>query len=247
MWLYGANVLQGLYADWNLGHFDHFWSLAVEEHFYFVWPLVIFCCTRKQGMYACAATIVLAAVARTIWIVTTCNDVAMDVWTPFRMDGLALGGLLALTIRGPAGMQKLVPWAWLTAAVCGAAILGMLLLPNRRLLGLPFTLYAVFFGAMIILAVTARRSSRFGTFWTSRVLRFFGKYSYAMYVFQSLLIPLLAGCVGVAGLSHGIGSFFWGRLAYIAIMFAATVGISLASWHLYEKHFLQLKRYFGGH
>jgi peptidoglycan/LPS O-acetylase OafA/YrhL len=189
----------------------------------------------------------LTLVGRVAWIATTGNSVAMDVWTPFRMDGLALGGCLALAIRTPGGLAALVPWARLVAVVGGVALGGLLLLPNGRLLGLPLTLYAAFFGAVIVLAVNARPGTWLGRFWNSRTLQFFGKYSYAMYVFQNLLIPLLAGWVTVAGLSASVGSPFWGRVLYIAAMSAATTAVALASWHLYEKHFLRLKRLFGGH
>jgi len=246
LWLYGANVLQGATESWNLGYFNHFWSLAVEEHFYFVWPLVIFACTRKQALWACGLTVLFAVVARTAWVLTTCNDVAMDVWTPFRLDGLALGGLLALLVRGPGGISALVPYARLVAIITGGMIGGMLLLPFGRLLGLPFTLYALFCGSLIILAVSSRRETIFGRFWHSRILRFFGKYSYGMYVFQSLLIPLLAGIITVASLNATVGSPFLARLVYIALMTAATICVSLASWHLYEKHFSKLKHRFGG-
>lgn len=248
LWLYGSNVLMGLTGAWNLGRFDHFWSLAVEEHFYFVWPLVIFCCNRRQALWACGITCGLALVARTTWTAITGNDVAMYVWTPFRMDGLALGGWLALALRGPGGTQRITAWARPAAMLLGGLIAGLLLFsPNTRLLGLPYSLYAAFFGALILVAITCRKGTLGGSFWNGPVLRFFGKYSYAMYVFQNLLIPILAGWITVAGLSQFVGSYFWGRLAYIAVMSAATVLVSLASWNLYEKHFLKLKHYFGGH
>ena len=38
LWLYGANAFQAYRGAWCLGGFNHFWSLAVEEHFYLVWP-----------------------------------------------------------------------------------------------------------------------------------------------------------------------------------------------------------------
>jgi peptidoglycan/LPS O-acetylase OafA/YrhL len=248
LWLYGANVLQGVSGEWNLGYFDHFWSLAVEEHFYFIWPLVIFCCNRKQAMWACGITCGLALATRTAWIVATGNGVAMDVWTPFRMDGLALGGWLALALRGPGGTQRITAWARPAMIVLGGLIVGLYVRsPGGRLLGLPYSLYAAFFGALILVALTSRPGTLAGRFWNGRVLRFFGKYSYAMYVFQNLLIPILAGWISVAGSSQLVGSFFWGRLAYIASMTAATVLVALASWNLYEKHFLRLKQFFGGH
>ena len=52
------------------------------------------------------------------------------------------------------------------------------------------SLYAVFFAAIIVLAVTAAPAGVPGRFWNARLLRFFGKYSYGMYVFQNLLKPI---------------------------------------------------------
>jgi peptidoglycan/LPS O-acetylase OafA/YrhL len=40
-WLYGINVYLSIQGGWVLSYIEHFWSLAVEEHFYFIWPLVV--------------------------------------------------------------------------------------------------------------------------------------------------------------------------------------------------------------
>ena len=41
-WLYAVNIHIAMHGEWSLSYIDHFWSLAVEEHFYFFWPLVVF-------------------------------------------------------------------------------------------------------------------------------------------------------------------------------------------------------------
>ena len=64
LWLYGTNILQARNGGWPFGHFDHFWSLAVEEHFYLVWPLVIFFANYRATIAACIAVIVCAAATR---------------------------------------------------------------------------------------------------------------------------------------------------------------------------------------
>jgi peptidoglycan/LPS O-acetylase OafA/YrhL len=115
-----------------------------------------------------------------------------------------------------------------------------------RLLTLPLTAWAVLCGALLVLTITARPKSPFGWLGNSQALQFFGKYSYAMYVFQNLLIPLLAGVVTAPGLARTLGSAWLGQAAYCAIMFAATTLVALASWHLFEKHWLALKKRFGG-
>jgi peptidoglycan/LPS O-acetylase OafA/YrhL len=111
---------------------------------------------------------------------------------------------------------------------------------------LPLTLWAVFFGSLLVLAVSAQPASVLGRLGGSRILQFFGKYSYAMYVFQNLLIPLLAGVIAAPTLAQALGSPWLGQAVYCGIMFAVTTLVALASWHLFEKHCLALKARFGG-
>ena len=245
LWFYGANVLQSLRGEWCLGYFNHFWSLAVEEHFYLLWPLVIYCCSRRGAMAACLCLIVGATAARTAWLLSGGNDVAAETFTLLRMDALAMGGLVALAIRGPGGVRALYPWA-ISAAVLLALVLLPMSLLHKRLLAIPELFFAVFFACLILLAVSSAKEGWWGTFWNSKFLRFFGKYSYGMYVFQNLLIPLLAPWLTVASLQAGTGSFYRAKLAYLALMSGITVAAAVASWHLFEKHVLLLKNRFEG-
>ena len=49
--------------------------------------------------------------ARAVWLASGGNNVAAEVLTPLRMDGLVLGSWLALAARGPGGLAWLVSWA----------------------------------------------------------------------------------------------------------------------------------------
>jgi peptidoglycan/LPS O-acetylase OafA/YrhL len=91
--------------------------------------------------------------------------------------------------------------------------------------------------------LTNRSLTKFGN---SRTLQFFGKYSYAMYVFQLPLIYLVASLVTATGLENLLGNAYAGQLAYCGLMFGLTTLLALASWQLFEKHFLALKHRFGG-
>jgi peptidoglycan/LPS O-acetylase OafA/YrhL len=245
LWAYAANVYQAWQGAYALGWFNHFWSLAVEEHFYLVWPVVVFLCTRRAAMAVCAGFILLAAGLRA-WIITrTGNAVAIDVLTPCRMDALATGGLLALVARGPAGLGGLLRWARPGAVVTGV-VLAAVLLSGRTFWFLPLTLWAFFFGAMLIVALGVRPQSWAGRALHGRPLRFLGKYSYGLYVFQNLLIPVVAPVLTLAGAIAAVGSDLGGRLLYLMVMSPAAVAAALLSWHLYEQPFLRLKRFFHG-
>ncbi|HLL88149.1 MAG TPA: acyltransferase, partial [Tepidisphaeraceae bacterium] len=67
LWLYATNLFPLLRSadgagfffpnSWDL-QFGHFWSLAVEEHFYLAWPLVVYALGRRPLMVTCAALMV---------------------------------------------------------------------------------------------------------------------------------------------------------------------------------------------
>jgi peptidoglycan/LPS O-acetylase OafA/YrhL len=245
LWLYGANVLQSIEGAWCLGSLNHFWSLAVEEHFYFVWPLAIFLCNRQMAMRLCGCGIAASVIARAAWLAAGGNDVAAEVFTLLRMDGLLIGGWLALAARSPGGLGWLVriakPMLLISGIIAAAAWL-----TGKRLLGLPEFAWATFFAALLILIVSAARESALSRLGNSQVLQFFGKYSYAMYVVQLPLIPALAWLITAPGVANSLGSAWLGQAAYFAILFGVTTGLALLSWHCFEKHFLALKHRFGG-
>ncbi len=243
LWGYGTNFVISWRGDWCFGWFDHFWSLAVEEHFYFVWPLVIYFSSRVAAQRWCIGLAVASAAARITFAALTNNGPAVEVLTLFHLDALLVGAWFALAARGTTRIAGLVPRCRWILVICGVLLLPEVLL-HKRLLTVPISLYALFFGAMIVLAVSARPSSVLGRIGQSQIMQWFGKYSYGMYVFQLPLIPMLAYLFTPDSLSALLGSELAGRLAYITLMFAATVGVALVSWHCYEKHFMAWKRYF---
>ncbi|WP_020471831.1 acyltransferase family protein [Zavarzinella formosa] len=243
LWMYGTNNLLSIDWLWPLGVFNHFWSLAVEEHFYVVWPFVILFLGRRMAMNACLFLIGMAISCRFALGVMKGNFIAAEVLTICRMDSLAIGAFLALMVRGPGGMAGVVPWAWRLGPLAVIIVVTSELLDKGGFY-LPYTLTAIACASLIVWALTATdRFSR--TIWHSRVLRKLGQYSYAMYVFQNLLVPAGERFWPVADLIDTLGSL-GGRLAYVALGFGVTFVAAFISWHAYEKHFLKLKKFFGG-
>ena len=124
LWLYGANVVQALRGEWCLGALNHFWSLAIEEHFYFVWPLAIYLTSRRGAMWLALCAAAASGIARAAWLAGGGNDVAAEVFTLLRMDGLLLGSWIALAARGSGGLAWLTRLAWPTLILGGAAAIG---------------------------------------------------------------------------------------------------------------------------
>jgi peptidoglycan/LPS O-acetylase OafA/YrhL len=217
-------------------NFGHFWTLAVEEQFYLIWPLVVFL-LNKRTLYAALAGMVLAAAVRA-WTMSHIgieNDVA-KFFTLARCDGLCVGALLAVVVRRH-NIRALARWA--TPVFLMAIILFPLLLLDRHTFGalkwLNQTLTVLAFGAALVILLDTRPTSLLHRTVTHPILLFFGKYSYAIYIFHYLLKPqferiFASGKIGAA--------------PFVLLASACATLLAFASWHLYEKHFLKLKRFF---
>ena len=231
----------------------HLWSLAVEEQFYFVWPLIVLLVERETLKKLCVALIAASVALSILWMLTSGDEKALYLLTPFRAQGLLLGALMALTLRGPGGARALTRWLKPLALASAGPALALMLwteLSRSRVaaavvgtLGFPLIVFAL--SGLLLAAVGAAPGSRTHRFFTSKTMRFMGRYSYAMYVFHEFVlwgantfVPWTVAPPKVWGSHVPLG------IAVLVGVVGVTVALSLLSWHLYEKQFLKLKRYF---
>jgi peptidoglycan/LPS O-acetylase OafA/YrhL len=241
LWTYTANIPGTFGLEPQT--FGHFWTLAVEEQFYLIWPAVVFAFARPSMMKVCVACIISAVFIR---IGLLSMGLSANFFTFGRIDSLALGGLLALAARGPVGMTGWRPRA--TLVVIGMAILIAPFYVMKTgsheawLQVIKYSLLAVFYGAVLVLAVTTPASTPLGRFFHQPLLRFFGKYSYGIYVFHPFLIYAFA----LAKETDTTGALDTTTAEAIRVLSIVVLSVVSAwlSWHLFEKRFLNLKRYF---
>lgn len=108
-----------------------------------------------------------------------------------------------------------------------------------------YSLLAAFFGAILVLGVTARRETAIARFFAYPALVFFGQYSYALYVFHHpIIFYVRQHGFRVSNLRWILGSQLPGQLLYSVVIGGITVILALISWYLYESRFLKLKRFF---
>lgn len=243
LWTYLTNVHMSLENSWCFGSLDHFWSLAVEEHFYLIWPFIVFGFRERTTLWIAAVGGCLATCARFGWLAMDMPATAASVLTLFRCDGLLLGATLALLIRSSSGLEPwraAIRWSWLPLLM--AAL--MLECSDRRVLMLGSTLWTLAWGAMLASLITTQPGRLLSRFFDLRWLRGLGQISYAMYVFQNPLIPLMAPLVAWLGVYQFAGGGVAAHCLYILLMFATTCGLAWVSWHAFEKHWLRLKGLF---
>ncbi len=246
LWTYLTNIKMSLDSAWSFGYLDHFWSLSVEEHFYLVWPLALFLCSRKTALKLACILAVSSAVTRIAFATFSDNGLAPAVLTLFRCDALLIGAMLALQIRSPRGLAPIQMWTLAVFPVC-LAIGVAASIYDKRLFTLPNTLWPLMWACVLVWLLQSRETRLLARFFNLSALRKLGKFSYAMYVFQSPLIPVVGVVCSVPVLTGLTGNAIVGNLFYMSAMFWLTYGAALLSWHLLEKHCLKLKDWFPTH
>jgi peptidoglycan/LPS O-acetylase OafA/YrhL len=78
--------------------FNQTWSLCVEEHFYLVWPMMVAILPRKCLAWTLAAVFFTSPILRWLALTATGNGKLVYTATEYRLDGIALGSLIAILI-----------------------------------------------------------------------------------------------------------------------------------------------------
>jgi len=251
-WIYGANFRMAWTGRLSLGYLAHFWSLAVEEHFYLVWPLLVGTLSRRWLMRVCGFLILGAFLMRVGLAGTHGHWMAVMWLTPCRIDALALGGFIALAARGPGTIAVLVEPATVAAALGGAILVGFFLggggfdPENDRILQtLGLTALAVVFGALLIYAICRPARSIFGKALRAPILRTLGKYSYGLYVLHfPVLVLVLFRLQLPRRLLPILHLPLLADLAQVATGLAVSFALAFLSYQCLEAPFLRLKRRF---
>ena len=241
LWTYTSNIRVSWLNDWCFGPFDHFWSLAVEEHFYLIWPAIVMLLTTKRLIWFCGFTILMVTFARAIADPFVSMDVAVDVLTVFRIDALVLGALLAALMQSPSRHDQFLRFAPIAAVAVIASLVGIVLSGNN-MFGLPALLVRMFFTVAMAYILLSPKRSILPKVFEHASLRFLGKYSYGMYVVQLPIVTLLPM---VSVVPYAPSNPILASILYVSAIFGLITLIAFLSYHLFESRFLKLKTKFG--
>jgi len=248
LWTYLSNA-PWMGRGWDssaIFRLGHFWSLCVEEHYYIVWPLVVFKCeSPRKIIRLCLLCIGIGFLIRAIHAVVGSPE--LFTWSSVaNIDGLALGSLLAAGLRTEASSRLITRHAPHVALFAGATFLILLFVPRRLHTGYYWmiieTISVTFFGGVLILVL--RQTRALSALMRNQVLIAFGKYSYGIYVIHNICLPLFQWLFNPKSLSTKLGSPLLAQAVFYVLAISASFLFAFMSWHLCESHFLKLKRFF---
>jgi peptidoglycan/LPS O-acetylase OafA/YrhL len=218
----------------------HLWSLAVEEHFYLVFPLLVVAFGKNwRGLSLALSAVIGAALLWRLYIEFGTNLPSEDynyMMSDARLDSLAWGCLLSTLLHASGSARNfkhLIGFIPTVVALIGLALSFVLRDENFRYT-LRFTLQgAAIFTLMLNLYYWKFLSFAFAILdW--KPLAWVGTISYALYLWHVPLLDLFV---------RGFGDSLSVRVAAVAVSFAA----ASFSMHYVEKPFLALRRKYGSH
>jgi peptidoglycan/LPS O-acetylase OafA/YrhL len=235
--LFGSNILFFLEQSWNPWEAAHLWTLAVEEQFYLVLPLVALFLPLRS-LRPLFVTLILTAIGFRLVIGVTVSGTLdfYNILPVAQMDALAGGALLALVQRQTGNIRsgKLLAWslpvAILLDVLCRSEALRVTLVSSAYLLPM----------IAIVSAASAGYSGVAGALLSNRAIVGLGRISYGVYLYHNFVaagFDRLASAFGYAPMAAGPVRFM--------LLSSITIAAAMLSWIAIERPALSLKRYFG--
>ncbi len=246
LWSYTFNIRSAIAYNSVVTSVSHLWSLSVEEQFYLFWPLVILLVPSRRLTRVCVAILVISPILRLAASAAGLSGWAIYTLTPFRLDGFACGALLAVYLKAGGSLAGNTGGLLRMSGILGIITMAAAFLLKHRwpwIEDLRYSALALLFTWVLSLAV-APKGTPVGRLCAAAPLRWLGKYSYGIYVFH---LPILQGSKAVFGAVGLLGTIYSHKaLCVLFATFNITIALLAAylSYHLYEKHFLKLKKYF---
>lgn len=242
---YLSNVYLFQRGSWQPGT-DHFWSLAVEEQFYLVWPYLMLFLPVRWLRPAVLGLIGLAPAYRVVMRLVYPQNPLAFVLTIGCLDALGIGALLAYAQRHNGNPRweagALARWLLWIGLPAWAALEGLrhLDLAPAPLLQLRQTFVDMIFG-WVILSAARGFKGLVGGFLQLPPMVYLGKISYGLYVFHNLAVYGLVFAIRYLHAPDVLLSVPWLQRLGLLVL---TITAAAISWHLYEKPLNDLKRFF---
>jgi peptidoglycan/LPS O-acetylase OafA/YrhL len=197
----------GKHGHWALGHL---WSMAAQEQFYLVWPIVFLWAGRRGASRLALATATVTPLFHLVWISISPAMFAART-SPFAFDTIAIGCLLALyreRLGRRSWFNRLVDSPATAPAVFVLGLVGSMIGTRPGLLTHPLIPIAV---ALLVERSVRRPWVGLGRLLNWRPLTYIGTASFSLYLWQQIFLrpetAMLAPFDVPAALAVGFASY----------------------------------------
>lgn len=241
-YLYGQNVLFAIHGEFVFA--NHLWSLAVEEQFYLLWPVLILFTPSKWLLHAVIAVTILGVVFRIGFLMAGMTHFQASMLTPSHFDTLGMGAVLAVLNNQLGGKSTTTASLLRLAFLTGFAILSGVLV--AKLLSAPPAVEFILgeLGAALLFVWVVGCADRRFSGWPGALLEakpvvYVGKISYGMYVYH-FYVPDLCGFL-FAKMHYPLPD---SELARVFLFSSVAIALAAISWETMEKPIVKLKSRF---
>lgn len=244
LWTYTSNMFFIYPVNWDISsfpNFGHFWSLSVEEHFYMVWPFIIYY-FRNENVIKLMWVMFLFSMLS--WVLGF-NESIFN-WTTLKYSGaLAIGGILAYyEYRNVEMLKKLYVRIHRYIIIFLLFFLMSAFIPRSfgevgALIG--YIISLGLFSSLVLMAIFGNQKIK--NLFDHEILFFIGKISYGIYVYHGLLRPYFKEFI-YNPMYILLGGGIFTSAFYTLIVTLLSIFIAFLSWEFFERHILKLKKYF---
>jgi peptidoglycan/LPS O-acetylase OafA/YrhL len=228
------------------------WSLAVEEHFYFCWPLVVRKLSNRGIFWTALGVIAASPLLRLIsfYLAARKGWVSYEVfdYTWNSADGLACGAALAVWLREfrpeKKSAARVAAALFVSAAVIEALGAPWGILTRQTPVGAALQVMPWHFAFTGMLAAALLARSRWGEKVRCRFLEFFGEISYGLYLYHLMVLNGFAWLASRGVIPRLATDPFLGLWIRFVIVSGFSVGVAYVSRRQFEDRFLRLKNRF---
>ncbi len=205
------------------------WSLAIEEQFYLVWPIIVRFLSKRQ-----VAILAIAEIASSPFLRYFLAAHHIHIYANFfcRLDGLMLGAFLAALVRSKDFVRE--RYIGFALAVLAVATPLAVIFDLRRAEWIVFTFTSLAAGAIVYLAMFWQQKW-FQWPLANRFLLFTGTISYGLFLLHKIAFAGVDG-LHVNSVKH--------PLLTLGVILIGSYVLAITSWNVLEQPFLRLKRFF---
>ncbi|WP_025765307.1 acyltransferase family protein [Dyadobacter tibetensis] len=241
--LYASNFLIEYLHDWS-DVLSPFWSLAVEEQFYILFPFIVLSVPRPYLKSSIIGLIGLGISSRVVLHLLNINE---GVHMPTCLDAFGLGALWAYVSTQADPSERFIKFARYGGLIGLISFVTFCLTGQGNFAAVLFFRTSMSLIALFLVVGASYQggfSNIFGRILNHSSLKYIGKISYGLYVFHMLvpavLVPLILKLMQrFAGVTLSLTDFSSRLLSLVVLLVLST-----ASWYLYEKPVIQVKKYF---